>query len=473
MKYTGLGLTGAAIPVLASGCSETSSPGSKTFQTIYEKVCHTLFIDTHEHLVNESVRLEAGDRIGDKANDWTFLLSHYFNDDFVAAGVSPADYKRFYSTDLDALEKWDIIEPYWPYLKYTGYGQNVRITLKELYGIKDLTRENIPELNRAYKAMIQPGFYRRIIQEISGIESCQVNRWPYLKSEMPDLLMSDLHISHFMESYMDSEFPDEAGIQVRELEDWYGVIDFCFKKYGTRAVATKCGEAYSRNVNFKRIPFGKASDLFRQRMAGKSLSPSEENMIEDHLFWYCTDLATKMGLPSKIHLGYYAGTGRMPLERVGGNPGAACELCMESPDTKFVFFHIAWPYYEDILAVAKQFPNAYLDMCWAWIINPIAAKDFLKKFIVTVPLNKVFTFGGDYIPVELIPGHARIARRGIALALSELVDEGWLGMGEALSMCDDLMHGNARKAFNLDERGKFLKSIDWNEEMKEKDPSFP
>lgn len=38
-----------------------------------------------------------------------------------------------------------------------------------------------------------------------------------------------------------------------------------------------------------------------------------------------------------------AGAGYMPWKRLGENPGAVCDLCRESPDIKFVFFHIAYP----------------------------------------------------------------------------------------------------------------------------------
>ena len=136
----------------------------------------------------------------------------------------------------------------------------------------------------------------------------------------------------------------------------------------------------------------------------------------------------------------------MPLDRLIHNPGSAADLCRKAPDTRFVFMHICYPYYEELLAVAKQYTNAYVDMCWSWIINPVAAKDFLKKFLVTAPANKILTFGGDYIPVEPVLGHATIARRGIALALSELVEEGWLSLADAMDLIDPIMHNNARQA---------------------------
>ncbi len=96
-----------------------------------------------------------------------------------------------------------------------------------------------------------------------------------------------------------------------------------------------------------------------------------------------------------------------------------------------------------------------------WIINPIAAKDFLKKYLVTAPANKILTFGGDYRYVEQVLGHAVIARQGIALALSELVEEGWLSLDDALELVDPIMHGNARRIFALAKKTKALESAPW------------
>ena len=124
--------------------------------------------------------------------------------------------------------------------------------------------------------------------------------------------------------------------------------------------------------------------------------------------------------------------------------------------------HICYPYYEELLSVAKHYTNAYIDMCWSWIINPIAAKDFLKKYLVTAPANKILTFGGDYIPVEPVLGHAVVARRGIALALSELVEEGWLSLDRTDELADMIMHDNARRIFNLPEKTKKLKAVHWS-----------
>jgi uncharacterized protein len=252
-----------------------------------------------------------------------------------------------------------------------------------------------------------------------------------------------------------------TGIAVTSLSDWHRVIDWWFSEYAEFAVAVKSQHAYVRGIDHARVAPEQAEELFRRQWRGDLLTGDEQKALEDHLFWYTVEKATECHLPVKLHTGYYAGENTMPLSRLIHNPGSACELCKAAPDTRFVFMHICYPYYEEILAVAKQYTNAYIDMCWAWIVNPIAAKDFLKKYLVTAPANKVLTFGGDYVSVENVVGHAILARRGITLALSELVEEGWLQLDDAMELIEPLMHGNARALFDLRKKNELLKKAPW------------
>lgn len=58
--------------------------------------------------------------------------------------------------------------------------------------------------------------------------------------------------------------------------------------------------------------------------------------------------------------------------------------------------------------------------------------------------------GGDYRPVEPVVGHAAIARRGVAQAITELIEEGWLSENDAPDLVDRIMRGNARELFPYD-----------------------
>jgi hypothetical protein len=87
--------------------------------------------------------------------------------------------------------------------------------------------------------------------------------------------------------------------------------------------------------------------------------------------------------------------------------------------------------------------------------------DFLKKYLVTAPANKVLCFGADYAIVENVVGHAVVARRGITQSLAELVQEGWMDLDEALSLVPKLMNGNAYQVFNLKKKTKALAKAPW------------
>jgi len=458
----------AGLSVVGSSCNASDKTSNintgkyapkEVFEKILEKVNNTVFIDTHEHLMDESERLSDNPPLG-ITNDWSDLFSHYIDSDLRSAGMSSDDMKKFKSKDIDPIDKWPLMEPYWPFVKNTGYGQASAISIRELYGIESVEKSTIHDLQQKFESLLKPGLYKHVLQEKSKIESCQVNSLTNTinETESPLFLMQDLRIDGFF-SWIDIKSSSEKlGIQVNNMDDWYKVIDAWFERYGKYAVGVKAAVAYSRNINFLPTEYKKAAPVFKKLLNGEDISPDEQKCMEDHLFWHSVDKSVEYNLPVKIHTGYYAGDNNMPLSRVAGNPGAASDLCRHKPEATFVFFHISYPFYEDLLAVSKQYTNAVLDMCWAWIVNPIASVDFLKKFIVTCPNNKVLTLGGDYIPVEPVTGHAWIARQGIVQTLTELVTENWLNLDEAIWLTDVLMHENARKIFDLENKERYLKS---------------
>jgi predicted TIM-barrel fold metal-dependent hydrolase len=471
-----LGAAGAALAALrpaAGGAAETPpsirAPRLPTYsadvaQVIADRVFQTPLIDTHEHLLEEKERLQGTRHPRVRCDDWALLFSHYLDSDLLSAGMPRKELDRFLSPNVEPQDKWRLLAPYWPAVKNTGYGQAVRLALAELYGVSELSAETVAKVQAGYEQTRRPGFYERILRELAGIESCQVNCLtgePFKQSDMPTLLMQDLSIVGMFAGPNLKQYAPPTGIEVKDLGDWHQVIRWWFDRYSRYAVAVKSQHAYSRDLDYARVPAEKAAPIFKKALQKDPVSAEERKALEDHLFWYAVDQATAHGLPVKLHTGYYAGHNSMPLARLRLNPGSAAELCRLGPETTFVFMHICYPYYEELLALAKQWTNACVDMCWAWIVNPAAAKDYLKKHILTAPINKLLPFGGDYIPVEPVLGHALIARRGIARALWELVDEGWLTLQDALDLVDPILHGNARRIFKLAQKTEALRQAEW------------
>jgi predicted TIM-barrel fold metal-dependent hydrolase len=434
-------------------------------ETIYKKVFETPFIDTHEHLFDESQRLSDPPHPRMKSKDWSVVFSQLTSADMEVSGMQRSVKDKFFSPKVDPVDKWKLLEPYWPAMKNTGYCQAVRLSIKELYGVDELSDRTVKKVQEGYEKLCRPGFYKHILCERANIESCQVNSMllPFRESDMPELLMQDIGIDRMIDLKEKESLSEKSGIGVANLSDWHRVIDFWFDKYGKYAVAIKSRNAYQRDIDFDKVSAEKVEHTFEKKLASLSLTDAEEKALQDHLFWYAVNRANENNLPVKLHTGYLSEVNNMPLGRVSKNPASASDLCYfeRAGKTRFVFFHICYPYYEPMIALAKQYSNAYIDMCWSWIVNPVAAKDFLKKYLVCAPTNKIFTFGGDFRPVEPVLGHAIMTRRGVAQALSELVEEGWLGLDDAMGLVRPIMYENARRFFNLDEKEKILKDVKW------------
>ena len=125
----------------------------------------------------------------------------------------------------------------------------------------------------------------------------------------------------------------------------------------------------------------------------KDVSDEDRLCLGDWCWARGVELAIEHDLPFKLHTGYYAGHSRMPVDYIRG--GNLCPLLAAYPDARFVLMHIAYPYSDELVALAKHYPNVYADLCWAWSIDPFSASNFVRQFIHAVPANKLFLFGGD------------------------------------------------------------------------------
>jgi predicted TIM-barrel fold metal-dependent hydrolase len=127
-----------------------------------------------------------------------------------------------------------------------------------------------------------------------------------------------------------------------------------------------------------------------------------------------------------------------------------CELLKAYPKARFVLMHIAWPYDGEIVALAKHFPNVWVDMCWAWSINPRASAQFVRSYLHAAPANKLFGFGGDTGRPRASVAYAMQARRWLTQALEEEVRDGNLTEAQAVVFARKILQDNQRACFDLD-----------------------
>ena len=105
--------------------------------------------------------------------------------------------------------------------------------------------------------------------------------------------------------------------------------------------------------------------------------------------------------------------------------------------------HTGYPYTGELLAIAKHYPNVWVDLCWAWSIDPRSTVDFVRRFLHTTPVNKLLGFGGDTFWPTSAVAYAEQAREWLYKALAAEVDDGQLTERQAIDIAAPLDEGKS------------------------------
>lgn len=158
------------------------------------------------------------------------------------------------------------------------------------------------------------------------------------------------------------------------------------------------------------------------------------------------DIANRKNLIFQIHTNIQEGNGN---RLSNSNPELLSNLFLEYTNVGFDLFHIGYPYQNEITVLAKNFPNVYIDMCWAHIVSPVASINALLEWFLTIPLNKISAFGGDYLFIDGVYGHIKIAQKNVAMALSLKVQDRIFDLDMAKKVAQMLFYENPKNIFRL------------------------
>jgi predicted TIM-barrel fold metal-dependent hydrolase len=131
-------------------------------------------------------------------------------------------------------------------------------------------------------------------------------------------------------------------------------------------------------------------------------------------------------------------------------PSHLSDLLIAYPQARFVLMHIGYPYTQEVLALAKHFANVYADLCWAWSFDPQSSMEFVRRFIHTAPINKLFGFGGDTLFPPMAVGYAMQMRKWLKRALTAEVEDGEMSEMEAMKVATRLLRQNQYECFDVE-----------------------
>ena len=357
-------------------------------------------------------------------------------------------------------ERWRDFVKIWPLVRCTGYGALVARMLGQ-WGIGDcldetsydFVRDKLQERSPASSQQAYAG--ARIEKSVThylahpccgGIENVDA----FLKGTLsfehgfyPLLGTLPLH-----------EFASTAGIEIvgkiadvaigslAALVDAVAKIAAAALERGV--VGFKDHAAYSRGLSFGAPDQSAAEAELAQLLKGEEFAPGAP-ALSDYVFHQIVQLSIDHRMPMVIHTGYLVGCADPKANVRHFTP-----ILEAYPDARFDLYHLNYPWFEDLLAVLKRFPNTWANCCWTHIIDPAGTVQFLRSALTTVPANHVFGFGGDTVePYEAVLAHLGIARENIAIVLEEAVVKGWCSAQTALDIARRWLYQNPSDFYGL------------------------
>ena len=417
-------------------------PGGKTMTAreievnLFSAIHAVPVIDAHEHLPPEQERTNSH-------VDFATLFSHYTQTDLESAGMTQQQYDALQSPETDLDAKWELFAPYWERIRHTGYARPALIAAKHFYQCDDISAQTYRALTERMQAGNTPGIYDRMLRQACGIKVCltQIGRVPegnrdLLAPLLPVYLWTSVPSR---EDFLARGVPH--GVEIKTLDDYVGAM-------WTGLEAWKADGVVGMKMTSAQVPDPPKEDAQRVFDAFVGGAQADLGVLSAYLHQQMLDMAGRLQLPVAVHCGIIWDNWN---DFYTTHPRNMIPLLMKHRSTNFDLYHAGIPWPREMGVMGKDFPNAYLNLCWCHIISPRMTASLLDEWIDLVPINKISGFGGDYAkPVEKVYGHLLMARQNIARVLAGRVAEGTMTEDQAMGVASRLLHDNPRELYQLD-----------------------
>ncbi len=426
----------------------------KLFMEISKAIDAIPIFDTHEHIIAEE----------DRRNfnlDFSLLFMMYAGTDLLTSGMTEEEFENFQNPDTDIEKKWDYFKKHWPNIRNTSYSKVILEAVKDLYGYDDINEKNYNELSIKIKETKNIKWYDQVVKEKSNIKMVlnhldnvwQANKKVLNREEFrPVLNLEEVIGTCCLVDIL--EWEKRFNTNIYKLDDLIKGIDGIFeKKDEIGYMGVKTAIAYMRPISFEETTFAEADKVFSKIFKLKSygflekkdfLSKDELKPLQDYLIHHLIQKAVEYDMPVQIHTGIFE---LLRNDVSNSNPNYLINLFMKYRKCNFDIFHAGYPYSDQLIAICKQFPNVYFNLCWITDISTHLYKEILNKLIEIIPSNKIFGFGGDYMFIEGLYGSQKLARKAISELMYEKIKQNYFSFDQAIGFTEKILHQNPRDVY--------------------------
>lgn len=219
------------------------------------------------------------------------------------------------------------------------------------------------------------------------------------------------------------------------------------------AVAVKFVAAYYRSLDFADISKTEAQNIYLKYARRGEPTAAEYKKFQDYLFRLIAEEAARLDLVVHFHTG--GGCGHF-FNLKTANP-LLLEPFINDParKAKIVLIHGGYPFTNETAFLLEK-PNVYADFsAQTFLLSPFALSRVLKSWLEYEP-EKIL-FGTDASPATPEVGWEesawltnKTAREALAIALTEMVNEGEITRTRASELANMVLRENAKRLYGFD-----------------------
>jgi hypothetical protein len=324
---------------------------------------------------------------------------------------------------------------------------------RDLYGYtyNDMEKEHLSLLFKEKQRIKrqQGKNYPIWILDKLGIETALVNRQKLGLGQTPPRFYLVPYADYFLNPFPSDEKPAATLEKYSKTVVTPGIESF--KQEG--AIAIKFPTAYDRPLNFEKVSSVEAASVYAKLLGEKEVSISEHRKLEDYLFRYIAQEAGRLDLKVHIHTGIGAGA---HFNISGSNP-MLLESVFNDPNqrkTIFVMIHGGWPFDKEAGAMLIK-PNVYADFsAQTFLRSTHALSKTIRAWLEWYP-EKVL-FGTDAMGPSTLSNweerawfSIKTARNALAIALTEMMNDGQISRKRAFELAEMVLRTNAIRLYDL------------------------
>jgi len=371
-----------------------------------------------------------------------------FND-FGLVKLLQYTYVAWIPTGIDEEDIGKDLPRYLSKVRHNSYFVWLEKALQRIYHIDvPLNAQSAGQYDSAIRAAhADPAWHLKLMTDTCRYERAILDTFwnPGGDSGHPGLFTPTYRVSMFLYGYAD-DATDHDGVSCYEqtgtkktgdIDEYCDLVERAIVSHKeSGCCALKMAHAYERTLETRRVDKAEANKAFKK----KSCEQEDIRSFQDYVMYAICRIAAKHDLPLQIHtgLGQLSGANAMGLKT----------LIADNPDTKFVLFHIGYPWMEDIFALVHNYANVYPDLCWLPLISPTAATYALGQLLDIGCADKLF-WGCDTWTGEESFAAVLAAREVFSHVLSDRIATGFCSTDDAVQLIEDVFYNNPKALYRF------------------------